>query len=190
MDIQRVTVDLGKRAQMDPNYAKLNPYQQIPALELDNGSILTESAAICLYLEKLQPKPCLMGGTILEQAQILMWDRRMEINGLMPVADAFRNANRFFEGRAMSGPDNLEQIPALAERGKYRVKRFMERLDSFLEGKDYVAGEAFSIADITAFVALDFARVIKVKPPTKLINLTRWFKDIEVRPSAVDTGVP
>lgn len=188
LDIPRVEVDLGKRAQMDDGYAKVNPYQQIPALELDDGSVLTESTAICLYLEKLHPEPCLMGATPLEQAQILMWDRRMEINGQMPVADAFRNSNPFFEGRAMSGPDNLEQIPALAERGKFRVERFMERLDGFLEGKTYIAGETFSIADITAFVALDFARVIKVRPPAELANLTRWFEAMSARPSAVATS--
>lgn len=188
LDIPRVEVNLGKRAQMDPDYAKVNPYQQIPALELDDGSVLTESTAICLYLEKLHPEPCLMGATPLEQAQILMWDRRMEINGQMPVADAFRNSSPFFEGRAMSGPDNLEQIPALAERGKFRVTRFMERLDGFLEGKPFVAGEKFTIADITAFVAIDFARVIKMRPPEELKNLTRWFAEIGARPSAVATS--
>ena len=188
LDIPRVEIDLGNRGQLDPSYANVNPYQQVPALELDDGTVLTESTAICLYLERLHPEPCLMGTTPLEQAQILMWDRRMEINGQMPVADAFRNSSPFFKGRAMSGPDNLEQIPALAERGRLRVTRFMERLDGFLEGKPFVAGETFSIADITAFVATDFARVIKMKPPAELANLTRWFAEMAARPSAVATA--
>jgi glutathione S-transferase len=188
LDIARVEINLGERAQMSDEYAKVNFFRQIPALELDDGMVLTESSAICLYLERLHPEPCLMGVTPLEQAQILMWDRRMEQTGQMPVADAFRNSSPFFQGRAMSGPDDFEQIPALAERGRIRAERFFERLDGFLADRPFVAGESFSVADITGFVAVDFARVIKLRPGPELVNLTRWYEDIGSRPSAVTTS--
>lgn len=188
LDIPRVEVNLGAKEQLREDYAKVNFFQQIPALELDDGTVLTESVAICLYLERLHPDPCLMGSTPLEEAQILMWDRRMELTGQMAVADAFRNSNPFFAGRAISGPDDFEQIPALAERGRVRAERFLERLDGFLADRPYIAGEKFSLADITGFVAVDFARIIKLKPPAELVNLTRWYQEIGSRPSAVATA--
>ena len=91
-------------------------------------------------------------------------------------------------GRAISGPDDFEQIPALAERGRVRAERFLERLDGFLADRPYIAGDNFSLADITAFVAVDFARIIKLKPPAELVHLTRWYQEIGARPSAVATA--
>ena len=118
-----------------------------------------------------------------------MWDRRMELNGQMAIADAFRNSNPFFEGRAMSGPDNLEQIPALAERGRLRAERFFERLDELLGDRPFVAGDDFSLADITAYVAVDFARVIKLRPGADQPNLVRWYEAVGSRSSAVATAM-
>ena len=184
LDIPRVSVDLSQKAQLKDDYAEVNSMQQVPALELDDGTIITESTAICQYLEALHPEPSLMGRTPLEQAMITMWDRRMEQHGQMSVAEAFRNSNPFFEGRALSGPLDLEQIPALAERGRKRFAFFMEQLDGYLSDRPFVAGEGFSIADITAFVAIDFARVIKMRPPEHLENLNRWYKEMSSRPSA------
>ena len=188
LDIPRVEVNLQTQEQLSEDYAKVNFLQQVPALELDDGTVITESEAICLYLERLHPEPCLMGSTPLEQAQVLMWDRRMELTGQMAVADAFRNSNPAFAGRAISGPDDFEQIPALAERGRVRAERFLERLDGFLADRPYVAGDKFSLADITAFVAVDFARIIKLRPPAELVHLTRWYQEIRARPSAVATA--
>jgi glutathione S-transferase len=188
LNIPRVEVDLAAREQMGEDYEKVNAYRQIPALELDDGTVITESSAICLYLERLHPEPCLMGSTPLQQAQILMWDRRMELTGQQAIADAFRNANAFFAGRAMSGPDDFAQIPELAERGRIRAERFFDRLDTLLGDRRYVVGDEFSIADITAFVAVDFARVIRLRPAPEQENLTRWYQDVGSRPSAVATA--
>ncbi|MBI1179727.1 MAG: glutathione S-transferase [Alphaproteobacteria bacterium] len=184
LDIPRVSVDLGSRAQLKEDYARVNPMQQVPALELDDGTVITESVAICQYLEELHPEPNLMGRTPLERAQVTMWERRMEQQGLMAVSEAFRNDNPFFEGRSLSGPVDLDQIPALAERGRKRFSHFMRQLDGFLADRPYVAGDRFTFADITGFIVIDFARVIKMRPPEELANLTRWYAEIGSRPSA------
>ena len=184
LDIPRVSVDLSTRAQLKDDYARVNAMQQVPALELDDGTVITESVAICQYLEALHPDPNLLGRTPLEAAQITMWERRMEQHGMMAVSEAFRNANPFFEGRSLSGPVDLPQIPALAERGRTRFAHFMEQLDGFLAERPYVAGDRFTFADITGFIAVDFARVIKMRPPVELAHLNRWYKDIGERPSA------
>jgi glutathione S-transferase len=184
LDIPRVSIDLSSKAQLSGDYARINAMQQIPALELEDGTVITESVAICQYLEELHPQPNLMGTTPLERAQITMWERRMEHHGQMAVADAFRNSNPFFKDRAISGPDNYEQIPALAERGTARVRKFMERLDGFLADRRFVAGDRFTFADITGFVAVDFARVVKLRPPPELAHLSRWFDEVADRPSA------
>jgi glutathione S-transferase len=184
LDIPRVSIDLSSKAQLSADYARINAMQQIPALELDDGTVITESVAICQYLEELYPQPNLLGTSPLERAQITMWERRMEHHGQMAVADAFRNSNPFFKGRAISGPDNYEQIPQLAERGKARFLKFMERLDGYLADRQFVAGDRFTLADITGFVAVDFARVVKLRPPPELTNLGRWFEAVASRPSA------
>ncbi len=178
-------IDLGSRSQLNEAFVAKNRLAEIPALELDDGTILTESTAICCYLEGLQPEPALMGTTPLEKAQIVMWDRRVELHGLQAIAEAFRNGNAFFKDRALAGPVDHPQIPALAERGKVRFGAFLDQLEVRLAEAPYLAGETFSIADITAMIACDFARVIKMGPPFDTRpHVQAWFEKVTARPSA------
>ena len=162
-----------------------NPWVEVPALELDDGTIITESTAICHYLENLFPDPPLLGRTPVEKAQIMMWDRRVEQHGLSAVAEGFRNSNPFFEGRSVTGQENFEQIPALAERGPKRFENFLQMMDAQLAESEFVAGHTFSIADITGLITCDFAKVIKKGPPFEAHpNVQRWYEMVSSRDSA------
>ncbi|MFN3231197.1 MAG: glutathione S-transferase family protein [Alphaproteobacteria bacterium] len=184
IEVPKIEIDTRKREQFGEDFTRINPMRQIPALELDDGMVLTESVAICHYFEGLHPEPNLLGKTPLEVATIMMWERRMEQHGLMPVADAFRNGNPFYEGHAVSGGEPLPQIPELAERGLVRIDQFYQRLDGFLDGREWLAADRLTLADITGFVAADFAKVVGKKPPENLENLQRWYQAIRSRPSA------
>ena len=129
IEIPTEQIDLASRAQMEDDYKKINPRSEVPALELDDGTILTESSAICLYLEGLHPEPNLMGADALERAQIFMWDRRIELHGLAAIADAYRNTSPLFEDRGFTGPINFPQIPELAERGRGRTELYFNTLN-------------------------------------------------------------
>ena len=184
LDIPMQDVDLGTAAQLNPDYLKINPMGEVPALELDDGTILTESTAICRYLEETHPEPPLMGHTPLEKAQVMMWDRRMEQHGLAAVAEGFRNGNPFFENRSVTGLENFPQVPELAERGVKRFANFLDMLDKRLAESDFIAGDSFSIADITALIAIDFARTIKVRVGSDHPNVKRWYEAVSSRASA------
>lgn len=185
IEIPMEEIDLSSRSQLNSDYLAKNAQAEIPALELDDGTILTESTAICVYLEGLQPEPALMGSTPLEKAQIVMWDRRVELLGLQAIAEAFRNGNAFFKDRALAGPVDHPQIPELAERGKVRYAAYLDLLETRLAESPYLAGETFSIADITAMIACDFAKVIKMGPPfSSRPNLQAWYERVSARPSA------
>jgi len=183
-DLDKISVDLGTREQMADDYKAINPRLQVPALILDDGTLLTESVAICRYLDALHPEPALFGTGALGQATVEMWHRRMELEGMQPAADAVRNTVEFFKGRALSGPVDFDQIPALAERGLARIDMFFGLLDEQLGDSQWVAGDDFSIADIAAVVAVDFAKVVKKRPSDETANLKRWYNVISARPSA------
>ncbi|MDA5192488.1 glutathione S-transferase family protein [Govanella unica] len=183
LDIPLVQVDLRNNAHLSPEFRRINPLCEVPALELDDGSVITESVAICRYLEELHPDPPLCGRTARERAEIAMWDHRMEIEGFFPVAEALRNHAPGFVGRALSGPQGFEQIPALVERGRARVGLFFATLNDRLAQSAYVSGAAFGLADITAIVCVDFAGRVKLTPSENLIHLTRWYKIVSARPS-------
>ncbi len=185
IDLPTEEVDLGSRSQLDPAFQAVNPFAEVPCLLLDDGSVLTESTAICCYLEGLHPEPCLFGETPLEKARIMMWDRRVQLHGIDAVAEGFRNGNAFFKDRGLAGPVNFEQIPALAERGPKRFRIFLKDLDTRLAESPYLAGDTFSLADITALICCDFARTIKMGQPYEdLPNLQAWYEKVAARPSA------
>lgn len=184
IDLDMISVDLGAREQMSEEFKAINPRLQVPALLLDDGMLLTESVAICRYLEETHPEPPLFGADAMDKATVEMWHRRMELEGMQPTADAVRNSVDFFAGRALSGPVDFEQIPALAERGLKRIDLFHELLDGRLGASPYVAGEAFSIADMAALVALDFGKVVKKRVGDETSNLKRWYDQVSARPSA------
>jgi len=177
-------VDLMAGEQLQDSFRAINPFCTVPALELDDGTCISEVMAICRYFEALQPEPPLMGITPEEQGTIAMWEHRIEINGMLAVGDALRNSVDRFAGRAMPGPLDLEQIPDLIDRGKKRTDHFLEVLDERFGESEHLAGPNFSVADITALVAVDFAGRIDKGIPDSHANLKRWHDAVYVRPSA------
>ena len=171
-------IDLGSLQQMSADYAKINPLKRVPALALDDGTVITESIAICRYFEALQPDPPLFGRGAVQVARIEMWNRRLELNLLFPVAHVFRNIHPAM--KEMEVP----QVPAWAEANKPRISEFVAIVDGELKDRRYIAGDTFSVADITGLVAVDFMKPAKLAVPDELKNLKRWHADIAVRPSA------
>ncbi|HEY7666363.1 MAG TPA: glutathione S-transferase [Xanthobacteraceae bacterium] len=171
-------VDLGAMQQQSPAYAAVNPLKRVPALVLDDGTVITESIAICRYFEVLQPDPPLFGRSALEIARIEMWNRRMELNLLFPVSHVFRNSHPAM--KEMEVP----QVPAWAEANKPRILEFISFLDSELKERRFVAGDSFTVADITGLVAVDFMKPAKLALPDALGNLRRWHAAVSARPSA------
>jgi glutathione S-transferase len=175
-------IDLANGEQRTDAFAKINPGRTVPVLELDDGTYLTDTNSICIYLEGIYPEPNLMGRDPKERAVIAMWQHRMEVDGQSAIAECFRNSSRGLRGRALTGPVDYEQIPELAERSRQRVKQFFRDLDRRFASSEYVAGDRFTIADITALVAVDFARAIKENVPEDALNLKRWREAMASRP--------
>ena len=184
VQLEMINVDLGTREQMQDGYRAVTPRMAVPALELDDGTLITESVAICRYLEELQPEPALFGTGAKGKAIVEMWHRRVELEGLQAVADGVRNSVEFFAARGIAGPVDFEQIPALAERGRRRTDLFYAMLDEHLAQSTFVAGPEFSIADIAALVACDFAKVLKKRVGDGTPDLKRWYDAVSSRPSA------
>ena len=183
LELDTVEIDLAAGEQFSDAYRKVNPDCVVPALELDDGSSLSEVVAICQYLEELHPEPALLGKTAEERARVSMWNAKIEHQGLVAVMEALRNYARGFKGRAVSGPVEYEQIPELAERGRRRTLDFFARLDEHLASSEYLAGDDFSLADISALAFVDFARWIKVDIPAECNNVRRWYDRVSKRPS-------
>jgi glutathione S-transferase len=171
---ETILVDLRTGEQMSEAFRRVNPQCTVPALRTEEGVVLTDNAAIAAYVEARYPQPALLGITPLEKAEIASWNWRVEFEGLLAIAEALRNSSPAMANRALPGPHDYAQIPELAARGVARVQNFFAMLDERLQGRDFIATERFSIADITAVVAVDFARVVKVKPGEQHSNLVRW----------------
>jgi glutathione S-transferase len=185
VDIPTVQINTREREQFSDSYRGLNASCVVPTLELDDGTCIGESVAICRYIEGTHPEPPLMGRDPKEAAVIEMWSRRAEIEGYLAAAEAVRNAAPMFEDRGLPGvTGGVPQIPALIARGKQTLGRFFEKLDQQLADNRYVAGADISIADITAYVAIDFAKRAEVEIPAACTNVARWFAEISERPSA------
>jgi glutathione S-transferase len=170
-----VLVDLANKEQLGEAFRAINPQCTVPVLVTDDGLTLTDNASIAAWLEAAYPEPPLMGRTPAERAEIAGWHWRSEFEGLMAIAEGLRNGSPAMVNRALPGPVDYAQIPELAQRGRARVERFLEVLDARLAGREFVATNRFSIADVTAAVTVDFARVVKVKPdPERHPNVVRW----------------
>lgn len=176
-----VQVDLRSGEQLGEAFRRINPQCTVPALVTEEGPVLTDNAAIAAYLEARFPEPVLLGRTALDKADIAGWQWRIEFEGLLAIAEAFRNSSPAMANRALVGPVDYAQIPALAERGLDRVQRFFAVLNEHLAGRDFIAAGQFSIADITAVVAVDFARVVKIKPADEHPHLRRWREAMQAR---------
>jgi glutathione S-transferase len=169
-----VQVDLKAGEQMGEAFRAINPQCTVPALVTEEGTVLSDNAAIAAYIEARYPQPALLGTTPLEKAEVASWQWRIEFEGLMAIAETLRNSSPAMANRALPGPVDYAQIPDLAQRGLARVQQFFVTLNERLEGRDFVAAGQFSIADITAVVAVDFARIVKVKPGEQHPHLMRW----------------
>ena len=171
-------VDLGALQQKSAAFTALNPVQRVPVLVLDDGTIIAESIAICRYFEDINPDPPLFGRGAREVALIEMWNRRLELHLLFPVAHVFRNTHPAM--KEMEVP----QVPAWAEANKPRAMDFVALLDRELANRRYVAGDRYSVADITGMIAVDFMKPAKLAVPDTMTNLKRWYADVSARPSA------
>ncbi len=184
VEVPVVAVDLRQGEQLAEPFVQINPWCTVPVLQLDDGTAISECAAICGYLEQLHPEPPLLGRDPQERAIVTMWDRRCELDGFYAVAEVLRNKAKGMKGRALTGPQDVEQIPALVERGQGRVQHFFEALDQQLSDKEFLTGEAFTMADITALVSVDFAGWVKLTLSDELVHAKRWHQAVSARPSA------
>ena len=180
---ETVQVDLRSGEQLGQAFRAVNPQCTVPALRTEEGALLTDNAAIAAYLEAAYPQPPLLGITALDKAEIASWQWRVEFEGLLAIAEGLRNSAPAMANRALPGPVDYAQIPELAQRGLARVQQFMTLLDQRLAGRDFIAAGQFSIADITAVVAVDFARVLRIKPGEQHPHLLRWREAMARRPA-------
>lgn len=184
IEMPTVQIDLRGGEQFTPAFRAVNPQCVVPFLVLDDGTGIGEVVAIWRYLEESHPTPALMGVDAKDKAIVTMWESRMTLDGFQGVGEAFRNSTPGFKGRALSGPHGYEQIPALIERGKARTQNFYGDLEKRLAESEYVAGPRFTIADITALVAIDFAGWMKLAVPAEHKSVKRWYDQVSARPSA------
>lgn len=171
-------VDLMKGDLKTPDFTKLNSFQRVPVLVLDDGTAIAETMAICRYFEATKPTPSLFGAGPLQSATIEMWNRRMELNLMWPVSQAFRHLHP-----AMAHLE-VPQVSAWGEANKPRALEVLSILDGELGGKRFIAGDDYSVADITALVAVDFMKPARIPRPEGLKNLDRWHAEVSSRPSA------
>ena len=171
-------VDIMAKQHYTPEYTEVNPLQRMPALVLDDGTATSESIAICRYFEALQPEPPLFGVGAKEQAIVEMWQRRCELSLFFPIAHVFRHTHP-----AMKELE-VPQVPAWAEANRPRIVDFLRILDEALGQHAFVAGERYTVADITALCAVDFMKPARIAVPEDLTNLKRWHAEVSARPSA------
>lgn len=185
LSIPLIPVDLGKGEQHVEAYRAINPRRVVPTLVLEDGTAVGEVPAICRYIEETYPQNPLLGETAKEKALVTMWERRAELDGFAAVMEAVRNAAPGLKGRAIAGPHDYEQIPELAARSKLRVENFFADLDARLSEVPFVAGDRYSVADITALATIDFAAGgLKLAIPDERVALRRWHEKVSARPSA------
>ncbi|MDF1732243.1 MAG: glutathione S-transferase family protein [Minwuia sp.] len=177
IEIPSQPVDMMKRENEQPEYRKINPFGKMPALELDDGTVLTESMAICRYFEELNPEPPMFGRNPLEKAQVEMWNRRAELNVLIPIAMCFQHTSDFWIGR-------LEQHKGWGETSRANALAAMAIFDSHLKGREFVASDDYTVADITLQCGILLGKGVALKIPEELENLTAWWGRVTSRPTA------
>ena len=170
-------VDIVSAQNRSAEFRAKNVMGTLPVLELDDGTTIAESVAICRYFEELQPEPPLMGTDAKDRALVEMWQRRMEYEVFLPITQVFRNGHAFFKGR-------IPQVPEYGEVCRKHVEQRLEWLDGVLADRPFVAGERYTIADITALCAIDFGRVSNIRVTPEQPNLARWHAAVSSRPSA------
>jgi glutathione S-transferase len=182
--VTQIPVDLGAKEQFSAAYAAINPRQVVPTLLLADGTAIGEVPAIMRYLDEAYPERPLLGATAKEKAIIQMWERRMELEGFAAVMETVRNKAVSLKDRAIAGPHDYEQIPALVDRGRRRVADFYADLESRLRESRFVANDQFSAADITAIVTIDFAtKALELPIPAENKATHLWYDTVAARPS-------
>lgn len=184
LEIEIIEIDMRKGEQLTPEFRKINPNCTVPVLETDDGNRLLSTAGIRHYLEASSPEPSLLGSAPSERGKIADIQWRIENDGFMAMAEALRNTAPGLKNRALTGPFDYEQIPALGERGKVRVGRFFDQIEELIGTKPFVAGDKYSVADIDLLVLVDFARWLKISLPDSAENAKRWYTSVSDRPSA------
>ena len=177
VDLPETFIDMRKREHKSPEYREKNSLGQIPTLELDDGQTISETVAICRYFEELHPEPAMFGRTALEKAQVDMWTRRVELQIMVPVGMFWRHAHPYTAAL-------LTQFKDFGESNREHVKNALRWLDRELDGRDFIAGEAFTMADICALATIDFATWIGLETPADFTHLQAWHKRVSARPSA------
>lgn len=184
LDIPIVELNVRDGEQFKEPFNTLNPFHCVPFLELDDGSIIAESVSICRYLDELYPEPSLFGQSTQQRAVIDMWNRRIELDGYMPMLHAVRNQVPMFTGRVLPGTRNsLPQLPAVVDRGKDMLKTLLSRVDPLLANQTFIAGDTVSVADITAWFMMNMAATINVDFIDDYPNMRRWQTMFSARPS-------
>ncbi len=184
LEVPTVELNVRDGAQHKEPFASMNPFNCVPFLELDDGTVIAESVSICRYLEELHPEPSLFGRDAAERATVDMWNRRIEIDGFMPILHALRNHVPFFQGRVIPGTRNeLPQLPAMVERGKDMLKVLLERIDPQLAKSEFIAGPDICIADITGYFMMNIADALEMDIEGPYPTVFRWHQALAKRPS-------
>jgi len=184
VEIERVELNLTEGDNLKPDFLAINPRGLLPTLILDDGTVLDEVVAISRWIEETYPEPALMGTHARDRAVIESRNRHIEIDGFISAAEIFRNSHPAFRDRGLPGVSAVPAIPQLVDRGRAGIARFFERLNSYLGQHQFVAGDQFSIADITALTVVDFAGFVGEKVPPHHVNIHRWYEAVSKRPSA------
>jgi len=171
---ETIHIDLAAGEHLGDAYRAINPACTVPALRLPDGTVITENTGIAAYIDAAYPERPMLGRTPVEKGLVASWNARLEYEGLWAVGEAMRNSAPAMAGRALTGPASFAQIPEIAARGLLRIETFFDMLDARLQGRNFVAIDEFSMADITAIVTVDFASVVRRKPKPEHENIARW----------------
>ena len=184
IEIETIQIDLANGEQFSEAFKAINPLCEVPLLVLDDGTSISQISAICRYLEEIYPDNPLLGRTPVERAVVESSNQQLQMNGFAAAAEAFRNATPGFKNRAMPGPHNYSQIPELAERGQQRLDNLFSDLEAHLANSEFIVGDYYSSADMSALCVIDFAKWVKKRIPEDYSNLQRWYDQVSSRPSA------
>ncbi len=176
IEIETIEIDLAGKGNLSADFIAKNPLARVPVLEFDDGAYLAESMAICRYFEETQPEPPLFGVDARDKANVEMWNRRMEFEILAQVSGCFRHSHPYWEGR-------ITQVADFGDLCRKTVLERMEWLDGELAGREFIAGDRFTVADITAFCGIALGRIPKIYIPEERANLKRWYEAVGARPS-------
>jgi len=174
IEIETTEVNISNGEQFSDEFKAINSASTLPSLVLKDGTVLTDTIAICVYLDKVYPDKTLFGSNACHYAEVIGWDHHLYVDGLMPIAEILRNQGEFFKDRAMPGRIKIPQLDALIDRGKMRLAAFWEDLNAHLMNRDYIVGDQLTLADIDAYVLCSFVGWIKQQVPEECTHILRW----------------